>query len=36
MDQVTARVIAKLRTSAEGKEGMQAFLDKRTPGWNDT
>jgi methylglutaconyl-CoA hydratase len=35
LDQVTARVIAKLRTSGEGREGMQAFLDKRPPGWLD-
>jgi len=33
LDQHTARVIAKLRTSAEGREGMQAFLDKRKPDW---
>lgn len=33
LDQHTARVIAKLRTSAEGREGMQAFLDKRPPAW---
>jgi methylglutaconyl-CoA hydratase len=29
----TARRIADIRASAEGKEGVQSFLDKRTPGW---
>jgi methylglutaconyl-CoA hydratase len=29
----TAEVIAKLRISDEGQEGMTAFLDKRKPGW---
>jgi methylglutaconyl-CoA hydratase len=29
----TARRIAELRGSAEGREGMQAFLDKRPPSW---
>ena len=29
-----ARRIAALRTGPEGQEGMQAFLDKRKPGWN--
>ena len=33
LDQWTARVIARLRTSREGQEGMQAFLDKRPPSW---
>lgn len=33
IDQHTARLIAKLRTSAEGRDGMRAFLDKRTPNW---
>lgn len=33
LDQATARLIARLRTSAEGREGMQAFLQKRTPHW---
>ena len=33
LDQWTARVIAGLRTSKEGQEGMQAFLDKRPPAW---
>lgn len=29
----TARMIANLRVSAEGQEGMAAFLEKRKPGW---
>ena len=29
----TARRIADIRSSAEGREGVQAFLDKREPGW---
>lgn len=29
----TIQCIAKLRTSREGKEGIQAFLDKRQPAW---
>ena len=29
----TARRIAALRTSAEGREGISAFLDKRSPDW---
>lgn len=29
----TARIIAEIRSSKEGQEGMQAFLDKRDPGW---
>ena len=30
----TARRIADIRASAEGKEGVQSFLDKRSPAWN--
>ena len=30
----TARRIADIRSSAEGREGVQAFLDKRDPAWN--
>jgi len=30
----TARRIAKRRASAEGKEGLAAFLAKRKPEWN--
>ena len=29
----TARRIADIRASAEGREGIQSFLDKRTPAW---
>jgi enoyl-CoA hydratase/carnithine racemase len=29
----TAEMIARLRISAEGQEGMDAFLNKRTPNW---
>jgi methylglutaconyl-CoA hydratase len=29
----TAEMIAKLRVSPEGQEGMDAFLNKRTPNW---
>ncbi len=29
----TARVIAEVRASDEGQEGMTAFLEKRKPGW---
>jgi methylglutaconyl-CoA hydratase len=29
----TARTLARLRVSAEGKEALSAFLDRRTPGW---
>lgn len=29
----TAHRIAEIRASAEGREGVQAFLDKRKPGW---
>ncbi|MCC5854888.1 MAG: enoyl-CoA hydratase/isomerase family protein [Idiomarina sp.] len=30
----TARRIAEIRVSAEGQEGLTAFLDKRTPAWH--
>ena len=29
----TARRIARARVSAEGQEGVRAFLDKRPPRW---
>ncbi len=29
----TARIAAERRTSAEGQEGLRAFLDRRTPRW---
>ena len=33
MDQANAALIAGLRVSAEGQEGLSAFLDKRVPRW---
>jgi methylglutaconyl-CoA hydratase len=30
----TARVLARLRASSEGKEGLAAFLENRKPNWN--
>lgn len=33
LDQMTARLIAELRTSTEGREGMAAFMEKRKPAW---
>jgi methylglutaconyl-CoA hydratase len=32
----TARLIAERRASAEGREGLAAFLEKRTPAWRKT
>ena len=32
-ESITARAIANRRVSAEGQEGLKAFLNKRTPGW---
>jgi methylglutaconyl-CoA hydratase len=32
----TARRIADIRASAEGKEGVQSFLDKRSASWSHT
>lgn len=32
-DQDNARLIARLRVSEEGQEGLAAFLDKRAPAW---
>ena len=31
----TARRIADIRVSEEGREGIQSFLDKRTPAWQN-
>jgi methylglutaconyl-CoA hydratase len=31
----TARRIADIRASAEGREGVQAFLNKREPAWRE-
>lgn len=33
VDEENAALIAKLRVSAEGQEGLTAFLDKRKPSW---
>ncbi len=35
MDEKTARLIADLRVSEEGQEGLAAFLEKRKPGWTE-
>jgi methylglutaconyl-CoA hydratase len=32
--QYTARLIAQKRISAEGQQGLKAFLNKETPNWN--
>jgi methylglutaconyl-CoA hydratase len=32
-DEYTAKLIAQLRVSAEGQEGLSAFLEKREPSW---
>ena len=34
LKQKTAQLIAQLRVSAEGQEGLSAFLEKRLPKWN--
>lgn len=33
LDEFTAKLIARLRISAEGQEGLAAFLEKRKPDW---
>jgi len=33
IDEETARLIAAVRSSAEGREGVRAFLEKRKPDW---
>jgi methylglutaconyl-CoA hydratase len=35
MRDYTANLIARLRDSDEGREGMSAFLQKRKPWWQD-
>jgi methylglutaconyl-CoA hydratase len=32
----TAELIARFRTSEEGREGIDAFFEKRKPGWHET
>lgn len=32
--ELTSRVLARCRASADGQEGLRAFLDKRKPGWS--
>jgi methylglutaconyl-CoA hydratase len=36
VEPVVTKLIAKRRVSAEGQKGLKAFLDKRTPDWNET
>lgn len=36
LDTGNAELIARLRVSAEGQEGLAAFLEKRTPAWTST
>ncbi|MFC4728821.1 enoyl-CoA hydratase-related protein [Coralloluteibacterium thermophilus] len=36
MDAANAALIARLRVSPEGQEGLAAFLDKRAPAWTPT
>ena len=36
IDAANADLIARLRVSAEGQEGLSAFLDKRAPAWTET
>lgn len=35
LKEFTANIIAKLRTSQEGQEGVKAFLEKRKPDWQN-
>lgn len=35
IDEFTTKLIARLRISTEGQEGLTAFLEKRKPGWID-
>jgi len=35
-DEYTAGLIARLRVSSEGQEGLNAFLEKRSPSWLET
>ena len=36
LDAGNAEMIARLRVSPEGQEGLAAILEKRTPGWTIT
>ena len=36
LDAANADLIAKLRVSTEGQEGLSAFLDKRSPAWTNS
>src|ERR1700754_2895946 len=36
LDQENAALIARMRVSAEGQEGLQAFLEKRGPSWRSS
>lgn len=33
---ITSQMIAEIRVSKEGQEGVQAFFDNRSPSWHDT
>ena len=33
LERMTVECIADVRASAEGREGVQSFLNKRKPGW---
>ena len=33
LGEATSELIARLRVSPEGQEGLQAFLERRPPGW---
>ncbi|MFO7787993.1 MAG: enoyl-CoA hydratase-related protein [Halospina sp.] len=35
VDEFTAAMIARVRTGAEGQEGLRAFLEKDTPSWRE-
>jgi methylglutaconyl-CoA hydratase len=35
LDEANAELIARLRVSPEGQEGLGAFLDKRKPNWQE-
>jgi len=35
LDEITSELIARLRVSDEGQEGLAAFLEKRKPSWRD-